>query len=134
MMPYGVFLSLAGVPYFPRGNVIFSIVLTTNFLCIVYPAFARRMYGYSLTQGVVLGVGLAVFAQLCIFGSTVVSYVAGLETYFNHPEALNAQAAVPFAQAVAARAFGVVVNGLIGGILALIGYALGGLLPQRTTT
>ncbi|GEM_PF-3100905 len=37
-------VSLAGVDYLPRGNVIFSIVLATNYIALCYGGMAKRMF------------------------------------------------------------------------------------------
>jgi hypothetical protein len=76
---------------------------------------------------VVLAVAVS---QILIFAGTAVSYMAGLNTFFNFPEALNQQAAVGFGAAMAARSVTFIAN-CIGGVLTgSIGWALGGLLPR----
>jgi len=124
-------LGFAGVPYFPRGNVIFSIVLATNFLVVAYGGFLRAYTDLGYKQIVIVAVTIVVAAQLMVTLSTVISYGAGLETYFNHPEALNAQESVPFGAAIGSRLFGIFANSVTGAILASLGYAFGGSLPAR---
>ena len=126
-------LSLMGVPYFPRGHVFFSIVLASIFLALAYGGFSRRYLGFGWRQAMVLMVLLAVYAQVLILISTVISYGAGIETYFNHPEALNVEAAIPFGEALTARILGVVffpINLIVAGSL---GYWLGGQLPALSS-
>ena len=47
-----------------------------------------------------LGAMFGFVAQVVIFVATVISYALGIETFFNHPTALNQTAAVPLARAV----------------------------------
>jgi hypothetical protein len=69
-------------------------------------------------------------SQILIFAGTAFSYIAGVDTFFNFPEALNQQAAIGFGAAMAARTITLIVNCLLGAISAAIGWALGGLLPK----
>ena len=123
-------LSLSGVAYLPRGNVIFSIVLATFFLALTYGAFLRS-HGvpYRRILGVVLILVLS--AQTLITLSTLVSYAAGLETYFNYPEALNVAEPIGLAQAIGARLFGFIPNTVSSMVIASLGYALGAFIPSR---
>ena len=124
---------LAGVPY-ARGHQVFSIVILTVLSCVYYGAFARRFRGYRLVHVIGLAVLLGVTSQLVIFALTVVSYAFSLQTYFNHPTALNApglEGPVSFAQALVNRAGGLVGNTVFSGIAGAIGWTLGGLLPER---
>ena len=123
-------LSFAGVPYFPRGNVIFSIVLATNFLVVAYGGFLRAYTSLGYKQILATALIVVVVAQLLITLSTAVSYAAGIDSYFNHPEALNVQEAIPAGQAMMSRLFGIFANSVTGVILASLGYALGTFLPK----
>jgi hypothetical protein len=129
------FMSLK-VPY-ERGNPVFSVLTLTVISGLYYAAFARRWRGYSIGQAVVLSMLLALSTQLVIFASTLASYAAGLQTYWNHPIALMGQEAglgqsVPLAQAMALRGFGLIFNTLVtGSIAGALGWALGGLLPRQ---
>jgi hypothetical protein len=69
-------------------------------------------------------------SQLLIFAGTAFSYISGVDTFFNYPEALNQQAAVAFGAAMGARTVTLIANCIIGAICAAIGWALGGLLPK----
>lgn len=128
-------MSLTGVPY-QKGTFIFSIVVLTNMSSIYYAAFTRRWKGYGIGQACVLTMTLAVVAQLVVFASTLVSYAAGLNTYFNYPTALLGPSAdvtqtVPMGQAIGARAVGLVVNTLVNAVAGALGWAFGGLLPEK---
>jgi hypothetical protein len=69
-------------------------------------------------------------SQLLIFAGTAFSYIAGVHTFFNFPEALNQQAAIGFGAAMGARTVTFVANCIIGAVSAAIGWALGGLVPK----
>lgn len=124
-------VSLAGVPYFPRGHIIFSLVLATTFLAIIYGGFLRQGYGFRLPQALVVVGIIAVYAQLLILLSTVISYAAGMESYFNHPEALNVDqtAVVGFGEALRIRVVGLFINTITSLIEGTLGFWFGGLLP-----
>ena len=121
-----------GVPY-ARGHQVFSIVILTAISCLYYGAFARRWRGYRLVHVIGLAVLLGLTSQLVIFSLTVVSYAFSLQTYFNHPTALNALDLEPvaFTRALAIRTGGLIGNSVFSGIAGAIGWTLGGLLPER---
>lgn len=133
-----------GVPY-GRGHHVFSIVTLTTFSCIYYGAFARRFSGYRLMQAILLAFVLGVASQLVILLMTLLSYALSLETYFNHPIALNLRDSlsaadllnasnpdpVPLSTAVANRLGGLIGNSIFAGILGAIGWTVGGLLPEK---
>jgi hypothetical protein len=76
--------------------------------------------------------GLA--GQILIILLTVVSYAFGLETYFNHPRAVMGPGVVdpvPLTAALVSRGGGLVANTIAAGIVACLGWALGGLLPKK---
>jgi hypothetical protein len=116
------------VPY-EVGTDKMSIVTLTIFASIFYAAFCRRWRGYSLLQAMGLAATLALFGQLVIVLSTVASYALGLETYFNHPKALNVESAIPLGAALGRRAGGLVANTILNSIAGMLGWAMGGLLP-----
>jgi hypothetical protein len=118
------------VPY-ERGHHIFSIVILTVYSCLFYGAFTRRWLDYRLIQAGLLGVVMGLAGQVLIFFLTIVSYGFGLNTYFNHPTALNASEALPLTQAIGVRLGGLVGNTIGAGITASLGWALGGLLPKQ---
>ena len=122
-------LSLQGVPY-AKGTDKLSIVIATLFSSIFYGAFCRRWRGFKIMQAVSMGAILGLSAQIVVFLSTLVSYLLGIETYFNNPTALNAAAAVPMASALGARLGGLVVNTILNGIAGALGWAMGAALPE----
>jgi len=121
-----------GVPY-EKGTSVFSIVVLTVFACLFYGAFCRRFCDYRLIQAGLLGVTMALVSQVLILLITLVAYAVGAETYFNHPTALGAEpgTAVSFGRALAVRFGGLVGNSIFGGIVAVLGWALGAFLPER---
>ncbi len=112
------------------ANRLFSMVILQVHVSILWGAVGRRYRGYGL-GGSVAAVVLAVLAsQILIFAGTAASYLAGANTFFNYPEALNQQAAVGFSAAMGARTITLIGNCVIGAITGAIGWALGGLLPE----
>jgi hypothetical protein len=118
------------VPY-ANGHHVFSIVILTIYASLFYGAFTRRWRDFRLIQAALLGVTMGLAAQLVILLLTVMSYALGLDTYYNHPTALNAPEALPFGQALGVRFGGLIGNSIGSGIVAALGWALGGLVPKR---
>jgi hypothetical protein len=128
--PFGLY---PPVPY-ELGHHIFSIVILTTYACLFYGAFSRRWLDYRLVQAVLLGVLMGLASQILILGLTVLSYGLGIHTYFNHPRAVMGPGTVdpvPFGRALVSRLGGLVGNSIGAGIVAALGWALGGLLPRR---
>jgi len=124
-------LGARGVPY-EKGTWFFSLVVLTYFSAFFFGAFSRRLSGYSLKQAMMLGATIAICAQVLILLATLFSYLAGAQTYFNNPTALNQSETVGLGQALVGRLFGLVVNTIISGILGIIGWSAGKLLPERS--
>ncbi|HEX8424284.1 MAG TPA: hypothetical protein VF634_12770 [Pyrinomonadaceae bacterium] len=126
-------VGLAGTPYAPRGNAMFSIVGLTIISALIYGAMSKRVGNFSWVGTILIGLVLGLFAQLLIFTATLVSYLANLDTYFRHWDALNVPegTVVPMAQAMTARAGGVLVGPLLIIVIALIGRAVFGKLAPR---
>jgi hypothetical protein len=121
------------VPY-ADGHHYFSIVILTLFSSVFYGAFTRRWLGYSIGRAALTTFGFGVASQVLIFLATLLSYALGLDTYFNHPRALNQPpdvTALPFAKAMTIRLFGLVVNPLNAALAGALGWALGALLPAE---
>jgi hypothetical protein len=123
-------LGALGVPY-ARGHHVFSIVILTVFSCLYYGAFLRRLRGYRLMQAMRMGFVIGLSGQVVIFVLTLASYALHTATYFTHPTALNASEALPLAQAMLIRLGGLVGNSISAGIVGALGWAIGGLLPER---
>lgn len=122
-------IGLRGLDY-TKGHHIFSLVTLTLLGAAFYAAFARRWLGFPIMRSVGLGMTLGFCAQLVIFVLTAVSYILGMDTYFNHPTALNSTAEVAFGTAMAGRLGGLVVNVMLAGIAGALGWFIGGLLPE----
>jgi hypothetical protein len=123
-------LGFRHVPY-AEGTDKFSIVTLTIFGAIFYGAFVRRWQGYTLVQAALLGALLGFSAQVLVFLSTAITYGLGIDTYFSFPRALNVDAPIGFADAMLRRVGGMFFNTLSGGIVGAIGWAFGGLLPEK---
>jgi hypothetical protein len=121
---------LRGVPY-ERGRDWFSIVIMTALSVFFYAAFTRRCFGYRLFTAVGLAMTLGLASQIVIFLATALSYALGIDTYFTHPTALNVPAPIPVGEAMIRRASGLVGNTISSGIIGGLGWALGGLLPEK---
>ncbi len=119
-----------GVPY-EEGHHVFSIVILTVFSCLYYGAFTRRWLDYRLVQAVLLGVVMGLAGQILILILTGVSYAFALQSYFNHPTALNAPEALSFGRAMGVRVSGLIGNSIGAGVVTALGWALGGLLPKK---
>jgi hypothetical protein len=119
------------VPY-ATGTSVLSIVTLTLYASLLSAVFLRPWLGWRLPQAAGFAMYMAVVAQLVILLSTAASYLLGIDSYFNHPMALNRQAdPVSFGAAMGFRAGGLVVNTLLNGIAGALGWALGGLVPDR---
>ena len=121
------------LPY-EKGHQVFSLVTLTALSTIYYGAFSRRWLGYRASQAALLGALIGLSAQIVIFTVTLVSYSLGFENYFTNPRALlglNAPAGpIPFLQALGARSGGLFANTVTATIVACLGWAMGGLLPE----
>ena len=117
-----------GVEY-AKAHQVFSIVTMTLMASAFYGAFCRRWRGYRILRAIALGAMFGLTAQAVIFSATMLSYALGIDTFFNHPTALNSETAVPMAGAVVIRARALLVFPVLNAIAAAIGWALGGMLP-----
>ncbi len=122
-----------GQPYAPRGNAAFSVVGVTLLSSLYFGAMSRRVGGFNWLGTILIGIVLGLFSQLLIFTATLVSYAAGLNTYYLHWDALNVPEGtiVPMGQALAARAGGLLFGPISTAITALIGRAVFGALAPR---
>jgi hypothetical protein len=126
-------IGLAGIPYTPRGNAMFSIVGLTIICALIYGAMSNRIGNFNWLGTILIGYLLGLFSQILIFTATLISYLAQVNTYFTHWDALNVPegTVVPMAQAMWARAGGVLGGPLMIIVIALIGRALFGKLAPR---
>ncbi len=128
-------LGVAGVPYAPRGNAMFSIVGLTYVSSFYFGSMSGKVGGFGWMGTVLVGVCLGFFAEALIFLATYISYMANLKTYFVHWDALNVPegTVVPMARAMATRAGGLIAGPIIGTIFALLGRVLSFLAPKPAT-
>lgn len=112
------------------ANRLFSMVVLQAHVAVLWGAVGRRYRGYGI-GGSVTAVVLAVLAsQILIWLGTAFSYLSGVNTFFNFPEALNVTQPIGFGAAMIGRTITLVVNCVVGAILGSIGWALGALIPK----
>jgi hypothetical protein len=126
-------LGLAGVPYFPRGTAIFSIVVLSLISSFYFGAWSGKLGGFGWGGALLAGAVIGFAAQTLIFTATLISYLGDLNTYFRHWDALNVPegTVVPMAQALRARAGGWLVGPVFVTIAAALGRSLGALAPEK---
>ena len=113
---------------------LFSMVILQVHVAILWGAVGRRYRGYSIGGSIAAVVLAVAVSQILIYLATAVSYIAGINTFFNFGEALNQPGVtVPFAAAMVARTITFVVNCVLGVIFGAIGWGLGGLIPASST-
>ena len=111
---------------------LFSMVILQTHLALLWAAIGRRYQGYKIRGAINSVVMIILFSQILIWGMTVFSYVTGMHSYFSDPVAITGNAQpISFGVAMVARAIGLVVNTVIAVILGAIGWAMGGLIPER---
>ena len=122
-----------GTPYAPRGNAMFSVLGLTIICALIYGAMSRRVGGFSWVGTILIGLVLGLFSQILIFTATLISYLASVNTYFTHWDALNIPegTTVTMAQAMTTRAGGLLVGPILIIVAALIGRAVFGALAPR---
>lgn len=125
-------LGVAGVPYAPRGNAMFSVLGLAIISGFYFGALSRRVGGFGWGGTALVGYSIGLVAQILIFLATWISFAAGLETYFRHWDALNVPAGtiVPMANAMRARALGLVVGPILPLVAALLGRLASALAPK----
>ncbi len=124
-------LSLGGADY-TKTREVFSLVILALIASAHHAAFARAYAGYNLKRAAGLGAMIGLVTQLVVFVSTALSYMLGLETFFNSPLAIaRSSEPIAFGSAMAQRTVGLIINTILNTIAATIGYAMGGALSQR---
>lgn len=123
-------LSFGGADYNALHQV-FSIVILTNVATAFYGHIVRSFVGGGIKRALMIGALLGALSQVVIFASTAISYLAGMDTFWNHPRALNAQEAVPFADAMVGRTITFVANIVTNVITAALGYGIASLTGPR---
>jgi hypothetical protein len=125
-------LGVAGMPYAPRGNAMFSVLGLAIISGFYFGALSRRVGGFGWGGTALVGYSIGLAAQVLIFLATWISFAAGLETYFRHWDALNVPegTVVPMAEAMVKRAVGLVVGPVLPLIAALLGRLASALAPK----
>ena len=129
-------LGLAGVPYAPRGNAMFSVLGMTVISCLYYGAISKRVGGFDWKGTLLIGITIGLFGQILIFLATLISYAGGLNTYFVHWDALNVQegTVVSMGEAMIKRVQGLVFGTILTPVVSVfVGRALSGLAPTPVT-
>jgi hypothetical protein len=121
-----------GIPY-ERGHQIFSLVTMTLVASAVYGGFCRQWRGYGVAKAMGLGLTIGFISQVVILLATVLSYAFHVDTYFVNPRALNSPVSLSFGAALVSRIGGLVVNSVMSGLAAAIGWVMGSTLPEPTT-
>jgi len=127
-------MGLAGVPYAPRGNAVFSVVMMTTISSLYFGALSARIGNFNWLGTALVGATMAVYAQILILLATIISVAGGLETYFVHWDALNLPMDSPpitMGQAFAIRLPGLVINTILAALFAIIGRLFAGLAPRQ---
>jgi hypothetical protein len=125
-------IGLNGVPYAPRGNAMFSVLAATIISSFLFGGLSGKVGKFGWGGAALTGTIIGIWAQLFVFGLTVLSYLMNANTYYNHWDSLNVPegTVMPMSQAVVSRAVGLVVNAIIATVIALIGRACGALAPS----
>jgi hypothetical protein len=120
-------------PYEPRGNAAFSIAAVTIISCLIYGAMSNRVGRFNWLGTILVGAVIGLFAQVLIFIATLVSFAAGIDTYFTHWDALNLprDARAQMGPALTSRAGGLLAGPIFAIIAALIGRLVFGKLAPR---
>lgn len=126
-------MGTSGVPY-DHGTGVFSLLVLTTNCAFFYGAFCRRWLDFRVLKAIQTAAFMGVVTQAVILLATVLSYALGMQTYFNHPRALNAAEALTLAQALPVRLGGLVGNTILASIAGALGWALGALLPEKRET
>ncbi len=126
-------LGLAGVPYAPRGNAMFSVLGMTIISCLYYGAISKRIGGFDWKGTLLIGITIGFFAQVLIMLATLISCLGGLKTYFVHWDALNIPegTVIPLGAAMLTRLRGMLFGTFMTPVIfVFIGRALSGLAPS----
>ncbi len=124
-------IGLAGVPYAPRGNAMFSVLGVAILTSLIFGALSGKVGGFGWLGAVLVGFVIGLFAQILIFSLTFVSYAGNLDTYYRHWDALNLPegTTIPLSRALMLRAGGLLFGPITTIIMAVIGRALATFAP-----
>ncbi len=126
-------LGIAGVPYAPRGNAMFSVLGMTIISCLYYGALSKRVGGFDWKGTLLIGITIGLFGQILIFLATLISYLGDLKTYYIHWDSLNIPegTTLPFGKAMMTRLQGLIFGTILTPVISVfVGRALSGLAPS----
>jgi hypothetical protein len=126
-------VGIRGVPYAPRGNAMFSVVVLTIVSGIYWGALSKRVGRFSWLGTVLVGLALGLFAQILVFGFTVISFAGHFSnSYYLNPDALNVPegTVITWAHILGPRTGGLVVNCILAIVAASLGRVLSFLAPK----
>ena len=113
-------LGVAGVPYAPRGNAMFSVVDLMLVSSFYFCALSIEVGKFSWSGTILVGIVVCLTAETLVLLATLISYLGNLNTYFIHWDALNVSpgTSVPFGNAMMARTRGLIAGPVLGIITA----------------
>ena len=126
-------LGLRGVPYAPRGNAMFSVVVLTLVSSFYFGALSKRVGGFGWGGTALVGLSIGLFAQILVFSLTLISFLGHLDTsYYLNPDSLSIPEGTPITMSVIlqTRIGGLVVNAILAVIAACLGRLLSALAPR----
>lgn len=123
-------LSFGGADY-EATHQVFSLVILTNISTAYYGYIVRSFAGGGIKRALAIGALLGIISQVVIFASTAISYMGGMETFWNYPRALNATEPVAFGDAMVGRTITLVANTVTNVITAALGYGIASLTGPR---
>lgn len=121
-----------GMDYAPRGSGFFSLVWLTAISCLFWGAMSVSVAKFDWKGTLLSGAMIALWAQVLILVFTVISFAAGWSnSFYIHPDALNLQSgeAVTWGVILGSRIFGLIINVIIGAVVAAIGRLLAKFAP-----
>jgi hypothetical protein len=127
-------LSAQGVPYENARAASISLVVLTFVAAALTAALARGLIGLSLKDAAKTGALIGFSAQVVIFLATLISIVAGMQTYFNYAPAINNELIgkeITIASAMPFRAVALIIGPITGVIAAAIGWLIGGTMGKK---
>jgi hypothetical protein len=125
-------LGVAGVPYAPRGNAMFSIVGLMLVSSFYFGALSAQIGKFTWSGTILVGIIVCFTAEALVLLATWISYAGNLNTYFIHWDALNVPpgTSVPFGNAMMARTRGLIAGPVLGIMSASLGRVLYKLAPR----
>ena len=99
---------------------------------LYYAFIVRRFLTGGIKRAITIGVTVALVSQSVILLSTAISYMAGMDTFWNAARALNLEASVGLGEAMVIRIQGMIANSIVNAIIASIGYGIAAVVPKES--